>query len=419
LTKAIRLVTSVFALAFILSACSSTSSSPTTPSTSTASTQTGTSYSLFTDVTSVGALTNSTTSWVDISNIDGPPLASSGTGYYIVSDKINAGITVINNNTLTYVRTAGAFVGVGSTINGQREGGPNGNAVVGGSVVFAGDANSNLQVVNVNTGATLTPTAGCSNTLLTNGSNLTSSTPVCGIYTGGQYRLDEGAYDPVDGIVMMGNDEEQPPATVFETAFSPTACASTSATAANCILWQVHLPNANGGLEQPVYDATDKTFYVSVPSTVANAGGEIDAINPKTQALTTFSTLGGLMCTPNGLTLKPSTDVLYVGCSATNGTVVVSASTGAVLATVANSGGCDEVWYNATDNRFYCAGSSYTTPSLFVVDGSAYTLLATITTTTSAHSVAVDPTTNRVFVPVIKSSTGVTSGSGVAVFIHN
>jgi DNA-binding beta-propeller fold protein YncE len=191
------------------------------------------------------------------------------------------------------------------------------------------------------------------------------------------------------------------------------------------------LPAANNGLEQPVYDSAQGVFIVSVPSTnaatlaggTANAGGELDVINPKTMQVTkVFPTPAS--CAPQGLALKQSTEVLFVGCGGPGlngsggGVTFMSATTGAVLGQLAVTG-VDEVWYNPTDNRFYGAGSNNMTgaytaanwnPVLVVADGTSLALLAVVTTGASSHSVAADPVTNKVFVPVVAA----TAGSAVA-----
>jgi hypothetical protein len=254
---------------------------------------------------------------------------------------------------------------------------------------------------------------------------------ICGWYTGGFFRLDEGAFDPPDGIVMMGNDEDS---TVFLTFFSSTACATTTATAAQCILGTLLLPNATAGLEQPVWDSAQKVFLVSVPQTGANVGGEIDVINATSRTIVkTFAAPAG--CAPAGLALKQSTETLLIGCGGPNLTFM-SATTGAILGTVA-VGGADEVWYNPTDDRFYAACSNNTTnasgpsggvanPVAAVMDGTKLSLITVLPTTASAHSVAADPVTNKLFVPVIFAPTtaagnGASNGypGGVTVWTHN
>jgi len=452
LKRIVGFLTSVCALGLILSACSS-SSTPGAPPNPTgpvgnppATTQTSV-YTLQTTAAVPGVPTGAVTgtaggnaSWVDISAFD-----IGGTGFYVVADKANAGVTEINAATNTYVATAGKgkFGGFGAavTVNGNtnRTGGPNGIVPIGNGNIFVGDANSNLQVVNTATGTVVSPSAGCLPTnLVTKTTSLPGPTAagplapavgglICGWYTGGFFRLDEGAYDPTDGIVMMGNDEEI--TNPFLTFFSSTACATTTATKAQCILGTLTLTNAfssvaatAGGLEQPVWDTAQKVFLVSVPATTQNLGGEIDVISATAMSiLKVFPAPAN--CAPAGLALNQASEVLLIGCGGPNLTFM-SATTGAILGTVA-VGGADEVWYNPTDNRFYAACSNNllngsANPVAAVMDGTKLTLITVIQTTASAHSIAADPVTNKLFVPVLLS-TGApnTYPGGVAIFTHN
>jgi hypothetical protein len=450
----------VSALGLILSACSSSTPAAGTPPNPTGpvAVTSSSTYTLQTTAAVPGVPTgavagspNGNASWVDISAID-----TGGTGYYLVADKANAGVTEINPSTNTYVATAGknGMGGFAAAVNvngGQRQGGPNGIVVVGGGIVFVGDTNSNLQVVNTATNAIVSPTAGCTRTnLVVTGSELPGPSAagplavgpggakICGWYTGGFYRLDEGAYDATDNIVMYGNDEEQngPP---FITFFSSTACATTTATAAQCILGKLTLTGANvagtasgGGLEQPQWDSAQNMFLVNLPGTVQNPGGEVDVINPRTQTVATrFATPAN--CNPQGLSLKQSTEVMLIGCSSGSASYFMSATTGSVVGTFGISG-CDESYYNPTDNRFYVACSNNTLPTnvgaspatgsanpvTAVLDGTSLNLITVIQTTASAHSVAADPVTNKVFIPMLLSTgSPVTSPGGVAIFSHS
>ncbi|MBV8491616.1 MAG: hypothetical protein JO199_13905, partial [Candidatus Eremiobacteraeota bacterium] len=165
------------------------------------------------------------------------------------------------------------------------------------------------------------------------------------------------------------------------------------------VLGSISFPTATGGVEQPAWDATQGKFLVAVPSTVANPGGEVDVIDPKAFVVTKVLPEPS-NCQGNGLGLGAS-ETLFVGCSNVAGPLVVmNAATGATISTIAGSGGCDEVWYNPTANRFYGGCSNYTGgPNLPVIDASSNTLIAAPATSTGAHSVAVDPATDKVFVP--------------------
>jgi hypothetical protein len=71
-------------------------------------------------------------------------------------------------------------------------------------------------------------------------------------------------------------------------------------------------------------------------------------------------------------------------------------------------GGSDQVWYNPGDHRYYLAARANPGgPVLGVVDALTHRWVENIPTTKDAHSVAVDPTTNQVFVPLTNQGVGV------------
>jgi hypothetical protein len=72
---------------------------------------------------------------------------------------------------------------------------------------------------------------------------------------------------------------------------------------------------------------------------------------------------------------------------------------------VAGVGGSDEVWFNPGDGRFYTASRNNPTgPVLGVIDARTQTLVQVAPTVNrppgTAHSVAVNPRNNHVFVPL-------------------
>lgn len=416
-----RASTTAALLGLALSACSSTSTTPAAPSTSNNG---STAYSLYATVTIPNVPKGS---WFDISYVD------ASQSNYLLADRSaspsTAGVAVVGTGgatgTPTYVRTAGAgfFQGVATAPAADgafaNNSGPNGVVPVGGGVVFAGDGNSNLQVVNESTGQVLTPTpAGCQSTT----PPLSSSSNVCGIWTGGQNRVDEGAYDPADNIVVMNNDVENGTGTAPVLAPNPFGTFF-SAASPYTILGKVQYPTAAGtgacasagpGLEQPTWDPSQGVFLQSIPCTTTNPGGEVDLVSPKTfSVVKVFPAPAN--CNPNGSALGPNEELL-LGCStATANLVVMNATNGATLATITGAGtgatgGADEVWYNPGDNRFVAASGNNTNPAYnsgggaaFVIDAGTIaaccTLVAAIPTSTGAHSVAVDPATNRVYLP--------------------
>ncbi len=370
------------ALVLGLSACNGSSSSSTPVTTATPTTT----YPTL-GLINIPNVPPATGTWsFDISFVD--PSA----GQYYLGDRTNKGVDVINTATKTFVMTAGAGTFVGAAAGGSNLSGPNGVVSIGGGLVAAGDGNSTFKVVNVSSGAlvatvpavnpyTGAPIAALANDGLCNA----TGTPTAGAANG---RTDEMAYDPSDGLVFAVNDVACPP---FGTFFSSTSPFSAIAT--------ISFPTATGGVEQSVWDPAQHKFLVAIPGTTTNPGGEVDVIDLHGfQVTTVFPEPNN--CQGNGLALGPN-EKLFIGCSHAAGPLVSrNAATGATIATVAGVGGGDEVWYNPTANRFYCGCSNNTAgPVVAVVDANANTLITSLVTTTGAHSVAVDPTTDTIFVP--------------------
>ncbi|HKN70789.1 MAG TPA: hypothetical protein VJX30_07165 [Terriglobales bacterium] len=111
-------------------------------------------------------------------------------------------------------------------------------------------------------------------------------------------------------------------------------------------------------------------------------------------------------CMPTGLNLGPGTDVL-VGCADHDGrafapsTVIINGTTGAVLTTINYVGFVDQTWYNPGDNNYYTASRDMPTgPVLGVINAGTRQWLQNVPTNGNAHSVAVDPVNNHIFVPL-------------------
>jgi hypothetical protein len=67
---------------------------------------------------------------------------------------------------------------------------------------------------------------------------------------------------------------------------------------------------------------------------------------------------------------------------------------------VTNTGGVDEIWYNPGDNKYYLAARDLPTgPAMGVIDAGSNQWLVNFPVNTNAHSIAVDPKTNHVFMP--------------------
>ena len=223
------------------------------------------------------------------------------------------------------------------------------------------------------------------------------------VSTGGNHRADELAYDPVDHVILIANDQD-----------TPAPFVSFVSTASHMVLGKIVYdgnlgnPKSTGGIEQPVWDGKTKRFYISIPSTTAHPDGEVDEIDPVTMKITGIFPTSHFTpaCHPAGLALIPGQH-LITSCGD-----VVDIKTGLVVHTVAGVGG-DEIWYNPGDERVYFGGGTDRI-SVSVVNGlSPYNLITTITVGVlfsppptppppnhTAHSVAADSELNRIYVPV-------------------
>src|SRR5438034_985779 len=218
--------------------------------------------------------------------------------------------------------------------------------------------------------------------------------------------------------------------------------------------------SGTNGAEQPVWDPGTGKFYVSIPEVNCPGGhntppappcvggfheGAVVRIDPQSSGAVETPLFSVDFCQPAGLTLGPHQDLL-VGCSVVFDTighawspsdtnpavpvqVVLDAKTGAIDKRVAGVGGSDEVWFNSGDRRYYTASRADPLgPVLGVIDAENQRLIQRVPTfntpSTSpaprgtAHSVAVNPHNNHVFVPLPanKIPTSICTNGCVAVF---
>ena len=213
----------------------------------------------------------------------------------VIADRTGNAVEVIDTSTYRFVRAAGQgqFAGRLATADG----GPNGVAQVSPTEAVAGDGDSSLKLVNMFTGTVQT------------------------ISTGGTHRADELAYDPSTDVVMVANDREDEGKNFVSLVKVHPALQ---------IVGQIDYSNAPGGLEQPVV-APGGRFFISVPASAENPGGEIDVINQATASIERRIPVGD--CRPTGLVQGVgNTVVTSSGC-------VVKTQTGQVLARIAGAGG--------------------------------------------------------------------------------
>jgi hypothetical protein len=345
----------------------------------------------------------------DISFVD------QSTQTYYLADRSNAAVDVVDAQTGTLVgQIAGDFTGV-AVVNGVVQGGQSGpNGVVAAFPwLFVTDAPS--RVVSI---------------------DLRSDTVVSSVSTGGadNFRADELAYDPQDGLLLVINANDTPP---FGTLIMVDQ-ANGQLTVAMRILF----PFATNGAEQPVWDPGTGKFYLSIPEINGDQTNRHGAV-------LRISTSGEVeeqypidLCGPAGLTLGPRSELL-VGCNTvfdTTGNVWIPAGTvtaapkdvildvqTGLTTDVPGVGAGDEIWFNAGDGHYYATGSGSPlrpTPAtaaqgasvLGVIDAKDRNLLQLVPTFNvpavgtgnsstehpagTSHSVAASVVNNHVFVPL-------------------
>jgi DNA-binding beta-propeller fold protein YncE len=279
-------------------------------------------------------------------------------GRYYLADRSNASVDVIDGATQHVVAQIGGFVGAKRSNDIS---GPDG--VVGtfsGRELWAGDGDSTVKVID-----------------------LTSNKVVDTISTGGKFRADEMSYDPKDNLIMVANNADDPP---FGTIIS---------VATRTPVKKITFDDSTNGAEQSQYDAATGMFYISIPATNANPGGEIDVINPTSGSI--VAKYGLKDCGPNGLAIGPGNQIL-AGCGNPHRAVIIDKTNGVVLGDLSNVGGADEVWYNAGDNRYYLAETAF--QNLGVIDAATLTRVEEVQSGLGAHSVAADQASNHIYVPI-------------------
>ncbi|MCA1645727.1 MAG: cytochrome C nitrite reductase [Chloroflexi bacterium] len=286
-------------------------------------------------------------SWVD-----------SASGHYYLADRTNGSIDVIDIATNAVTSQISGFVGA----TGKNDtSGPDGVVTTfSNRELWAGDGDSTVKVVD-----------------------LTKGTIVATISTGGKFRADEMAYDPKDNVVAVANNADEPP---FATLIS---------VGTRSVLKKITFDDSTNGAEQPAYDPATGMFYLSIPATKTNPGGEMDVIDPVGLAVT--ARYGLKDCGPNGAAIGPGNQLL-AGCGNPGRSVIIDKTNGTVLADFSNAGGSDEVWFNPGDNRYYLAQTA--AQNLGIIDAATLTVVSQVQSGVGAHSVAADPATNHIFVPV-------------------
>ena len=255
----------------------------------------------------------------------------------------------------------------------------------------------------------------------------------------GDFRADEASFDPKDNILLVSNGDPSPPFITLIDTTNPT-CANNS-----CVLAQIffdggsgtacpastgiagakltnptfpsvpcaHAPGGQGGIGGSAFNPATGRFLVANTQNTSNpADGEITEINPKTGLVTHDFQLAGLGCQASFIVIGPPPNVL-VACENFAGTInfqpseiIIDGGTGKVIKVITQVGGVDQAAFNSTDNRYYVAARDMPGgPVLGVIDALTNTWLQNVPTGANAHSVAADPMTNHIFVPLQPAAT--------------
>jgi hypothetical protein len=389
-------------------------------------------FTLKTTVTIPGNPLNSfDISWVD------PQLHA-----YLLADRSNRQVDVIDTATNKFQQALlpGQFAGnVPGCAFSNACNGPNGvlsfyNPASGRHEVWAGDGPVPGPSETPSTSCTariplasLTPAdTQCSTVKVI---DLVTGTLLHNIPTGGQYRADELCYDPADHLIQIANDSDVPPYVNFIPTQGPQAYT---------VVKQVNFdgkpgdgPNATNGIEQCQWIPENGMIYRNVPEVNGDgnddAPGQVVIFDPRTMDIVNQFVVPLDQCAgPQGMAVGPPPQILE-GCNAkgppetpsgcsVSGTctgsgpqnaAVIDARNGNVIATLANQGGNDEVWFNPGNGLYFLAeGSNAAQEQLGVVNSFIRInlvqdiVVASPPGTGRAHSVAADPFTGEVYFPI-------------------
>ncbi len=255
------------------------------------------------------------------------------------------------------------------------------------------------------------------------------ATPAFTISTGGKKRADELCFDPDDHLVMIANDADSPPFVTFIDSVSKK------------VLAQLPFGEATNGIEQCQYSKSLGKFLLNLPEWNGpgddTGNGALYVIDPKAMAVADIIWIPATVCAgPQGLALAEDLPNgqknLLLGCNAqsvvngqpvgTRNAAIIDTTNGLDeehlnIATLTGAGGSDEVWYNPGDQQYYLSGgSALDIEHASVVDAATaeVDIIAGIAdnsghTGRRAHSRAVDPTTNDVYIPMPANTAGFSS----------
>jgi DNA-binding beta-propeller fold protein YncE len=333
---------------------------------------------------------------VDTLRVPGEPLVSfdigivNDAGIYALADRSNKGVDLIEAATGKFVGRVTGFTGFDKAA-GSSAAGPDGLVAVGTNQLWAGDGDSTVKVID-----------------------LESRAVIHTISTGGSKRVDEMADDPADHLVIVVNNADKP-------AFVSFISSETYK-----VLGKVTLDHATDGVEQPAWDPVTGKVYLSIPVLDdVDADGAVAVLDPHTLKLEKMLPVS--RCMPAGLAVGPdahlllgcSEDALAAGFPAQS--LVLDARSGKVVATIDKVGGSDEVGYDSKSGNYYLAAARNPGgPVLGVVDARTDRWVANLPSGPRAHSVAADPKSGRVLVPIEAHKNSADCASGcIAVYVNH
>lgn len=302
--------------------------------------------------------------------IPGAPLANfdigyAGHGLYALADRSNASVDLFDTRTLRFEGRLSGFAGE----KAGDAGGPNG-IVITGNNLWAGDGMSDVKIIDIASKRTLAT-----------------------VLTGGNKRVDELAYDPLDNVIVAANNADDPPFISFISTKPPYDVKA-----------KLVLPHATDGIEQPVWEAKTRKIFISVPVLDGQKeDGGIAVVDPRTAKLEHMIRVS--RCMPAGLAAGPDGQLL-VGCSSDAveagfpaQSLLLDVHTGKVTATFSQVGGSDQVSYDARSGLYVLAAvANPGGPVLGFIDSHRKRWLGNVPSGKSAHSVAADD--HQYFAPV-------------------
>ncbi len=297
---------------------------------------------------------------------------------YYFADRTNDAIDLVDSATDTFL----GFIGKGhftgarvcpGTRDARHCAGPNGVVTDDLGHVWSGDGEGNI----IEADATKPGT-----------------TIIRSIPTGGKFRVDEMAYDPIDRILMISNDGDSPPFLTFISIRDGS------------VLGHFMYPTGQDGMEQSVWVRETGMFYQNVPGDK----NRIDVFDPRKlpNPVKSFPVQcsGGLIgLTVSGLTVGPK-GLLMTVCGTVGG-LSVDPGTGKSGRTIPEGADADEAWYDPGSNYYYFSrpgnagtatgASTSSAGGIAVVNADTGKLVANIPV--ASHSVAVNAKNKHVFIP--------------------